>query len=74
MNDNGMVTYDGKSITTEKTDKLITATVSILIVGSIACGIPNFAEENIEAYVTLPKYIFGFGSFYILRASGLSMI
>ena len=43
MSENGMITYDGESITTEKTNKLVTSTVSIPIVGRIACGTPNLA-------------------------------
>lgn len=74
MNENGMVNYDGESITTEKTSKLVTSTVSIPIVGRIACGTPNLAEENIEEYISLPKSMFGEGKHFILRASGESMI
>ena len=32
------------------------------------------SEENIEEYVSLPTAIFGKGDFFILRASGQSMI
>ena len=44
------------------------------ILGSIACGIPKFAEENIEEYVKLPVSLFGSGDFFILKAYGDSMI
>ena len=44
------------------------------ILGRIACGIPKFAEENIEEYVRLPVALFGKGNFFILRAYGDSMI
>ena len=44
------------------------------MVGSIGCGIPNLAEENIEEYVSLPRSMFGNGEFFILRANGESMI
>ena len=74
MSEKGMLLYDGESVTTEKIKKMKTGSVSIPIVGSIACGIPNLAEENIETYVSLPEAIFGRGRFYILRASGSSMI
>lgn len=74
MSEKGMLLYDGESVTTEKIKKMKTGSVSIPIVGSIACGIPNLAEENIEAYVSLPEAIFGRGCFYILIASGSSMI
>lgn len=49
-------------------------TVKIPVLGRIACGIPKFAEENIEEYVRLPVSMFGKGDFFILRAYGDSMI
>ena len=48
--------------------------VRVPVLGSIACGIPKFAEENIEEYVRLPVSLFGKGDFFILRAYGDSMI
>ncbi|MDY5001754.1 MAG: transcriptional repressor LexA [Eubacteriales bacterium] len=50
------------------------STVSVPVLGRIACGIPKFAEENIEEYVRLPVSLFGKGEFFILRADGDSMI
>ncbi len=44
------------------------------VIGNIACGRPILAEENIENYVDLPFELFGYGDFFILRASGNSMI
>ena len=44
------------------------------IVGTIACGTPILAEENIEQYVRLPDSLFGRGDFFILKAKGESMI
>ncbi|MBQ3802604.1 MAG: repressor LexA, partial [Oscillospiraceae bacterium] len=44
------------------------------VVGTVACGLPILAEENIEEYVRLPAALFGRGSFFILRAHGDSMI
>ncbi len=48
--------------------------VRVPLLGSIACGIPKLAEENIESYVRLPAALFGKGPFYMLRAWGDSMI
>ena len=48
--------------------------ISVPILGEIACGIPKFAEENIEEYVRLPVALFGRGNFFILRAYGDSMV
>ena len=44
------------------------------VLGDIACGIPKFAQENIEEYVNLPTSLFGRGDFFFLRAKGYSMI
>ena len=44
------------------------------VVGTVPCGSPLFAEENIEEYVRLPVSIFGQGDFFLLRANGNSMI
>lgn len=44
------------------------------ILGAVSCGLPKFAEENIEEYVKLPVSMFGRGDFFILRAKGDSMI
>ena len=44
------------------------------VVGSIACGTPLLAEENIEKYLPVPNDFLGAGKFFILRANGNSMI
>lgn len=74
MNARGMILYDGREIETAVTRKVRHETTSAAILGSIACGLPQYAEENIEEYVSLPVSMFGRGEFYILRASGESMI
>ncbi|MBO7762096.1 MAG: repressor LexA [Clostridia bacterium] len=48
--------------------------IRVPILGEVACGLPKFAEENIEDYVQLPASLFGSGDFYMLRANGYSMI
>ena len=53
---------------------MLAETVEIPVLGSISCGVPKFAEENIEEYVRLPVSLFGRGDFYLLRANGDSMI
>ena len=47
---------------------------SIPLLGRVACGIPKYAEENIEEYVRLPISLVGRGEFFMLRADGESMI
>ena len=74
MNDNGMIEYDGQDIQTPVTKKLNKDTSQTAIVGSVPCGSPQYEEENIEEYISLPTAIFGKGDFFILRTSGQSMI
>ena len=38
------------------------------------CGTPEEEEENIQEYVSLPVSLFGKGEFYILKATGDSMV
>ena len=74
MNEQGMISYDGRTIETPQIDKCVTGYFSAPIVGSIHCGDPETEEEHVEEYVTLPESIFGKGEFYFLRASGDSMV
>ena len=74
MNESGMLSYDGKNIVTKQTSKCNSGYFSAPLIGSIRCGNPEQEEENVEEYVSLPKSIFGEGSFYILRAKGDSMV
>jgi len=74
MNEQGMISYDGHTIETPQIDKCVTGYFSAPIVGSIHCGDPETEEEHVEEYVSLPESIFGKGEFYILRASGDSMV
>lgn len=74
MNDEGMLRYDGKSIQTRITGKVDTVMQCAPIAGSIPCGNPTEEEEVLEEFVPLPRTLFGEGDFFILRASGESMI
>mgnify|MGYP000025349360 FL=1 len=74
MDDNGMIEYNGQEIRTAVTKKLSKGTTQMAIVGSVPYGSPEYEEENVEEYVSLPTAIFGKGDFFILRASGDSMI
>ena len=70
--DDGILDYSGyRTMTSTKTKA---AAIRVPVLGTIACGIPEFAEENIEEYVRLPVALFGKGNFFILRAYGDSMI
>lgn len=74
MAQKNMIEYDGQEIRTNVTRKYSGEQTQTPIVGSIPCGSPQYEEENIEEYVSLPTAIFGKGDFFILRASGQSMI
>lgn len=70
--DDGILDYSGyRTMTSTKTKA---AAIRVPVLGTIACGIPKFAEENIEEYVRLPVALFGKSNFFILRAYGDSMI
>ena len=72
MKEDGTIRYSGcRNITfTNETVQ----TVRVPVLGKIACGIPKFAEENIEEYVKLPVSLFGKGDYFLLRAYGDSMV
>ena len=60
MKANGELDYDGhRSIVTKRQKQTLAETVEIPILGSVSCGVPKFAEENIEEYVRLPVSLFG---------------
>ena len=70
--EDGILDYSGyRTMTSTKTKA---AAIRVPVLGTIACGIPKFAEENIEEYVRLPVALFDKGNFFILRAYGDSMI
>ncbi len=71
----GRVTSGGRrSYVTENTPRMRRDFVRVPILGAVSCGLPIYAEENIEEYVHLPAVLFGTGDFYMLRANGYSMI
>lgn len=74
MNDRGMIDYTNGVIETTATKKYNHSQATTAIVGSVPCGMPQYEEEYIEEYISLPTALFGTGEFFILRASGTSMI
>lgn len=49
-------------------------TINIALIGTVTCGIPMLAEENIEAYIPISTNLAKKGSnYFLLRASGNSM-
>ena len=53
---------------------LVSDTIALPLVGSVAAGIPILAEQNVEEILTLPTSIVGDSSSFILRVRGRSMI
>lgn len=74
MRERGMLSYSGREISTDKIREMNPKLVRAAILGNVSCGLPQFAEENIEEYVSLPESLFGKGTFYLLRARGESMV
>lgn len=75
MKKNGTLDYNGhRNIVTRKARELSGKMVRIPVLGAVSCGLPKFAEENIEDYYYMPEELLGSGRFYYLRASGDSMI
>lgn len=75
LRDSGEIEYDGRrGIKTELTQKVNTDAVNVSLVGEVSCGPMTFAEQNITDYFQLPASMLGSGEFFMLRASGDSMI
>lgn len=75
MKENGMLDINGRGkIATKDMAKTKHATIRLPVLGAVSCGIPKYAEENIEEYVQVPASWFGGGDFFALRADGESMI
>lgn len=76
MDNRGMIEYDGKSrtIRTPMINKFAPDSAPCPLVGSIPCGTAEEKEENVREYISLPVSLFGNGQFYILEASGDSMV
>jgi repressor LexA len=59
---------------TETTNNTSAQTVKVPLLGEVACGLPIFAKENIEAFIPVSdKLIKSSYRYFILRASGDSM-
>lgn len=74
MVERGIIARLSGEYETEVISKMNIDTVPVAVVGSVSCGPLTFAEENIEEYIKLPTSLLGQGKFFILHASGQSMI
>ena len=69
-----MISYENGKISSENIRKLTPEVNHAALVGSIPCGEPDEREAMVEEYIPLPVSVFGNGDFYVLRASGDSMV
>ena len=60
MAEKNMIEYNGQEIRTNVTRQYSGEQTQTPIVGSIPCGSPQYEEENIEEYVSLPSLILPF--------------
>lgn len=76
MKERGLIEVNGgwRGVKTKKIAKILSDAIRIPVVGSIACGTPMLAEENIESYIPISISILGSGMFFALRAKGNSMV
>ena len=75
MNERGILSDDGKSVSTKKTALAQTGmTVASVFRGAIPCGAPETVEAAIDQFVKLPTALFGDGNLYVIWAKGDSMI
>lgn len=74
MEDRGILTRSKREIEINDTIQASPELNRVPILGNVSCGLPEYTEENFEEYVPLPVALFGQGDFYLLRASGNSMI
>ncbi len=76
MEARGLIRKSGSfyGLETKAMQKAMKNVNELAIVGSIACGTPILAEENIESYLTISGDFLGAGEFFALRAKGNSMI
>lgn len=74
MDERGMLSYRGGELRTPVTNQVKVDQVGIPVAGTIPCGTPEEEIENIEEYISLPRALVGDGEFFILRASGDSMV
>lgn len=74
MEHRGMLSRYGREIIVNAAVPSTPELNRVPILGKIACGTPEYAEENFEEYIPLPVALFGKGDFFILRTKGLSMI
>ena len=76
MEEKGLISRSNPNyhFSTRMIDRDIPGFMSMPVVGSISCGTPILAEENIESYLSISGNFLGPGIFFVLVAKGDSMI
>lgn len=76
MKENGLIAgnSNSRSLITNKMSKTKNTAQYVPVIGSISCGTPILAEENIESYIPIPKDFLSNGKHFVLKANGNSMI
>lgn len=76
MKNKGLVSNKGgfRGIKTKYMETTKDNVKQIAIVGSVACGTPLLAEQNIDGYLSISKSFLGSGQYFILVANGNSMV
>lgn len=72
----GLIQKNGRKIILTQSPYMDTSvsTVDVPLVGSVACGTPLFAEENVQTYIPISIQMAKKGStYFLLRAEGDSM-
>ncbi len=70
----GEIRYTNGVLETPASEKFCHDTVTVALLGEVACGLPSYEEEYVEAYLQFPKELLGDGEHFLLRAKGTSMI
>ncbi len=74
LRDEGRIASGKKGYESKAMSMTERAMRSVAILGAVPCGPLTEVEEYIEGYVRLPESFIGKGKFFILKASGSSMI
>lgn len=74
MDERQMISYRDGEMSTRVFSKCRTDQVAVPIAGVIPCGTPEKQVGDVEEYVFMPRALLGLGEFFILRASGDSMV
>ena len=74
MDEKQMISYQDGELNTRVFNKCRTEQVGVPLAGVIPCGTPEEQVEDVEEYVFMSRTLLGAGDFFILRATGDSMV